>query len=62
MMMITVGQLRDQNVRVIEHWVDRVGQAGGIGQHLSPAAAKIDSAFSVVAEFLAAEVGGANEC
>mmetsp|Transcript_94741 Transcript_94741/g.263187 ORF Transcript_94741/g.263187 Transcript_94741/m.263187 type:complete len:196 (+) Transcript_94741:3-590(+) len=61
--MITVGQLKDQNVQLINSWVSQVSATGGVGRHLSERnAAAIASAFEVVAEFLDAEVGGATEC
>jgi len=63
MVMITVGKLKEKNLRVIDGWVDRVAAAGGFAQHLSERnAAAITSAFSVVAECLSADVGGATEC
>lgn len=61
--MITVGRLKERNIEVIDGWVERVASAGGFAQHLSESnASAITSAFSVVAECLAAEVGGATEC
>jgi len=63
MVMITVGKLKEKNTRSIDSWVAEVGAAGGIGRHLSEKnAAAISVAFDVVAECLAAEVGGATEC
>lgn len=63
MMMITVGKLKEKNMHVIDAWVERVRAAGGLGRHLSEKnASAISSAFSVVAECLATEVGGATEC
>jgi len=63
MVMITVGQLDKDNVKVIDHWAELVTEAGGIGLHVSQSdAAGIAAAFEVVAEYLAAEVGGATEC
>jgi len=63
MVMITVGKLKEKNLRVIDHWVERVGAGGGMARHLSEQnAGAISLAFNVVAEYLAAEVGGATEC
>uniref|UniRef100_A0A7S2MPH4 VWFA domain-containing protein n=1 Tax=Zooxanthella nutricula TaxID=1333877 RepID=A0A7S2MPH4_9DINO len=63
MVMITVGKLKERNVRVVDGWVARVASRGGFAQHLSERnATAITSAFGVVAECLGAEVGGANEC
>lgn len=63
MVMITVGKLKEKNLSVIDSWVERVATAGNIARHLSNQdAASISQAFSVVAECLAAEVGGATEC
>jgi hypothetical protein len=63
MVMITVGKLKEKNLRVIDSWVDRVDSAGGMARHLSEQnAAAISLAFNVVAECLSAEVGGATEC
>jgi len=63
MVMITVGALKAENVQVIKSWVDLVTAKGGQGAHLGDKdATGIAKAFEVVAEFLAAEVGGATEC
>lgn len=63
MVMITVGKLKEKNVRVIDGWVDRVAATGGFAQHLSEKnAAAITTAFSVVADILSADLGGATEC
>jgi len=63
MVMITVGALKASNVQIIDSWVERVHSAGGLGRHLPERdAATIAKAFEVVAECLAAEVGGAIEC
>lgn len=63
MLMITVGRLEERNVRVIRSWVDKVQKSGGVGKHISEQnATAIASAFEVVAEYLATEVGGATEC
>ncbi|CAE7551414.1 unnamed protein product [Symbiodinium natans] len=63
MVMITVGALKSENVQVIQSWVKQVTTQGGQGVHLGDKdATGIAKAFEVVAEFLAAEVGGATEC
>lgn len=63
MVMITVGALKTENVRVIQSWVKHVKTQGGEGAHLGDKdASGIAKAFEVVAEFLATEVGGATEC
>lgn len=63
MVMITVGTLKQENVQVIQSWVRQVSAQGGKGVHLGDKdATGIAKAFEVVAEFLAAEVGGATEC
>eukprot|EP00439_Symbiodinium_sp_Y106_P075642 s39_g15.t1 len=63
MVMITVGALKSENVQVIQSWVKQVTSQGGQGVHLGDKdATGIAKAFEVVAEFLAAEVGGATEC
>uniref|UniRef100_A0A7S1PM06 VWFA domain-containing protein n=1 Tax=Alexandrium catenella TaxID=2925 RepID=A0A7S1PM06_ALECA len=63
MIMITVGRLKEANLRVIDSWVERVIAAGGFGRHLSERnAAAITGAFEVVAEVLSSDVGGATEC
>jgi hypothetical protein len=63
MVMITVGQLNAQNVQIIDRGGAQVAAAGGVGQHLAQSsAAAIAQACGVVAEHLAAEVGGATEC
>lgn len=63
MVMITVGALRAQNLKIIDSWVDKVSSVGGLGKHVSEKdAGAIAKAFEVVAECLAAEVGGATEC
>jgi Mg-chelatase subunit ChlD len=63
MVMITVGPLREQNLRIMDSWVDRVTKSGGQGMRISEKdAVNITKAFDVVAECLAADVGGAIEC
>lgn len=63
MVMITVGALKSENVQVIQSWVKQVTSQGCQGVHLGDKdATGIAKAFEVVAEFLAAEVGGATEC
>jgi len=63
MVMITVGTLKEKNLKVIEDWVTKVSQAGGVGQLQSEKSAiHIKKAFDVVAEVLAVDVGGATEC
>lgn len=63
MVMITVGSLRANNLKVIDNWCEQVSASGGLGRHVSEKdAAAIAKAFEVVAECLAAEVGGATEC
>lgn len=63
MVIITVGRLAEKNMNVIDTWVERICKAGGIGRHVSEKdAAKIVMAFDVVAECLAADVGGHVEC
>merc|ERR1712032_1466793 len=63
MVMITVGQLEPQNVRIIDGWVRQVAKKGGVGQHLAQSsAAAIAKAIEVVAEHLAVELDGATEC
>jgi Mg-chelatase subunit ChlD len=63
MIMITVGRLKDKNIRIIDGWVERVARSGGYGKHLSDKdAVSIGKAFEVVAEALAADLGGAVEC
>jgi len=63
MVMITVGKLQAANVQRIEGWAERIQKVGGVGRHLAVQdAAAISQAFDVVAECLAAEVGGATEC
>lgn len=59
---ITVGRLKEHNVKIIDTWVERVCSFGGLGRHVSEKdAAAIEMAFDVVAECLAADVGGAVE-
>jgi len=63
MMVITVGSLKAVNVQIIDAWANKVSAAGGNGRHLSEKdAAAITKAFDVVAEYLAADLGGAVEC
>jgi hypothetical protein len=63
MVMITVGKLAAKNLQVIDGWVEQVKNTGGFGEHVSAQdASKIEMAFEVVAECLAADVGGAVEC
>jgi len=63
MVMITVGRLKEHNLKVIDGWVEQVSSAGGFARHLSERnAAAITGAFEVVAECLASDVGGATEC
>jgi len=63
MVMITVGRLKEANLRVVDGWVERVVAAGGYGRHLSERnAAAIAGAFEVVAEVLSSDVGGSTEC
>eukprot|EP00931_Biecheleriopsis_adriatica_P045170 TRINITY_DN25892_c0_g1_i2.p1 TRINITY_DN25892_c0_g1~~TRINITY_DN25892_c0_g1_i2.p1 ORF type:complete len:1704 (-),score=338.00 TRINITY_DN25892_c0_g1_i2:137-5248(-) len=63
MVMITVGALKSINAQIIESWVERVRARSGMGRLLlEKDAASIAKAFDVVAEYLAAEVGGATEC
>merc|ERR1712107_150482 len=60
---ITVGPLKDQNLRIMDAWVDRVNRLGGQGMRISEKdAVNITKAFDVVAEYLAADMGGAVEC
>jgi len=63
MVMITVGALQAQNLQIIGSWVERVKAIGGTGQLLAEKdAGRIEMAFQVVAQILAAELGGAMEC
>eukprot|EP00929_Paragymnodinium_shiwhaense_P073821 TRINITY_DN37715_c0_g1_i1.p1 TRINITY_DN37715_c0_g1~~TRINITY_DN37715_c0_g1_i1.p1 ORF type:complete len:2022 (-),score=662.37 TRINITY_DN37715_c0_g1_i1:112-6177(-) len=64
MVMITVGRLKERNLQVIDSWVNQVSRVpGALGKHVSEKdASKISMAFEVVAECLAAEVGGAMVC
>jgi len=63
MAIITVGTLKEKNLKVIEGWVAHVSQSGAYGQLLSEqSAASIRRAFDVVAEVLAVDVGGAMVC
>jgi len=63
MIMITVGRLKETNLRVIDCWVDQVTAAGGFARHLSErTATAIQQSFEEVAECLALDVGGATEC
>lgn len=63
MVLITVGRLRDRNVKIIDSWADKISAQGGVGRHVSEKdASAIAKAFEVVAEVLATEVGGATEC
>jgi len=63
MAMITVGSMQEQNVRIIQSWCERVSASGGLGKHLEEQnAGQIAEAFDVIAEYIAAEVGGATEC
>jgi len=62
MVMITVGALKRDMTQTIGAWVQRVKDGGGHGQLLSERdAGNITMAFQVVAECLAADVGGATE-
>jgi len=62
MVMITVGSIKTEMVSTIAGWVERTKARGGHGQLLSEKdAGNIKMAFQVVAECLAAEVGGATE-
>lgn len=61
--MITVTPLKPENARVISGWIDMVNGGGGMGRLMAESSAvNIASAFEVVAEALAADVGGATEC
>jgi len=63
MIVITVGSLKALNLQIIDGWAEKVSAAGGNGRHLSEKdAAAITRAFDVVAEYLAADLGGAVEC
>lgn len=63
MLVITVGALKATNMQIINAWTERVQAAGGLGRLLAEKdAATIARAFEVVAECLAAEVGGNVEC
>lgn len=63
MVMITVGALKAENLRIIDNWVERVKNAGGKGVNMQEKnASAIAKAFEVVAEYLGGEVGGATEC
>jgi len=63
MMVITVGAMKANNIQIINAWTERVRASGGVGKLLAEKdAATIGKAFEVVAEHLAAEVGGAVEC
>jgi len=63
MMMITVGLLKANNLKIIDSWCQKVSQAGGLGKLVAEKDAKeISKAFEVVYECLASEVGGSNEC
>jgi len=63
MMMITVGMLKANNLKIIDSWCERVSMAGGLGKLVAEKNAKdISKAFEVVYECLASEVGGATEC
>lgn len=60
---VTVGPLKPVNMQVIKSWVQRVGAAGAVGRLFSERdAATIAKAFEMVAEYIAAEVGGTVEC
>jgi len=63
-MMITVGKLKEKNVKVIDQWMAMLNDTGGMGKHISPKeASEIGQAFDVVADVLASyDVGGAIEC
>jgi len=62
MIVITVGAMKDENLRIIGSWAELVTANGGCGRHLPERdAGAIGEAFQVVAEILA-EVGGATEC
>mmetsp|Transcript_102129 Transcript_102129/g.284513 ORF Transcript_102129/g.284513 Transcript_102129/m.284513 type:complete len:199 (-) Transcript_102129:151-747(-) len=62
MVMITVGALKREMTTTITSWVDKVKSRGGFAQLQSEKdAGNITMAFQVVAECLAAEVGGAVE-
>jgi Mg-chelatase subunit ChlD len=61
--MITVGPMKEQNLKIMDTWVERVTKSGGQGTRISEKdAVNITKAFEVVAEYLAADVGGAVEC
>mmetsp|Transcript_11226 Transcript_11226/g.26403 ORF Transcript_11226/g.26403 Transcript_11226/m.26403 type:complete len:134 (-) Transcript_11226:60-461(-) len=63
MVVITVGALKEKNLKVIGSWVSRVSQMGGLGQLMSEkTAASVRRAFEAVAEVLAVDVGGVTEC
>jgi Mg-chelatase subunit ChlD len=63
MVMITVGPMKQQNLQIMDSWVNHVTGAGGQGMRISETdAVNITKAFEVVAEYLAADVGGAVEC
>eukprot|EP00930_Biecheleria_cincta_P042334 TRINITY_DN29121_c0_g1_i1.p1 TRINITY_DN29121_c0_g1~~TRINITY_DN29121_c0_g1_i1.p1 ORF type:complete len:1577 (+),score=242.18 TRINITY_DN29121_c0_g1_i1:81-4811(+) len=63
LVIITVGVLKRINANIIDSWVQKVCARNGLGKHLCEKdAATIARAFDVVAECLAAEVGGATEC
>jgi len=60
---ITVGPLKMINSTVINGWVSRVSNAGGIARLMAEKdSATIARAFDVVAEYLSVEVGGVVEC
>mmetsp|Transcript_77595 Transcript_77595/g.225181 ORF Transcript_77595/g.225181 Transcript_77595/m.225181 type:complete len:1855 (+) Transcript_77595:102-5666(+) len=62
MVMITVGALKREMTNTISSWVEKTKSRGGFAQLLSEKdAGNITMAFQVVAECLAAEVGGAVE-
>jgi len=59
MVMITIGRLKERQVQVISSWVSTVSRFGGVGKHVAEKdASLITKAFEVVAEVMAAEVGG----
>lgn len=63
MVMITVGRLKNENLNVIDSWIEQVRGTGGFGEHHAEmSAAAISHTFDLVAQCLNAEVGGATEC
>jgi len=61
MVMITVGSLKEKNVKIIDSWIEMVGTRGGFAQHMRDTnAAQITESFEEV--LVAADVGGATEC